>query len=772
MWLGQVLLWLTMAAALAAAFAYFRAELQIRIGGSPDQKETGVGSRVPTLQIARRLFWLMGALIAATMAYLWWLILTQRYEVVYVHDYTNRDLPTLYRFSALWAGQAGTWVLWAFFTMLWGLLLRSFAKPYETATLAILSGLNFLLLLPVAIEDPFRLLMPTPDDGQGMNPLLQNPWMAIHPPAMFFGYASMALPFALALAGLWRKDWHGWVRYALPAAGLGVASFGLGIVLGGIWSYEVLGWGGYWAWDPVENASFIPWLASIGLVHLLIVQSINRSSARLTTFFGLATFLTTYYATFVTRSGFIQSVHAFGTTTTTWWVLGIMIFLTATSLGLFVARTRQLPPERKPAFDSLTSMNFFAYASMVILAVFAIVVFVGLSYPWVIVIGNALGLTQVEEVGVHRTFYDKASFPIAIAMCLTLAFASFLAMVRPKDKERWAIWKAVVPWLIGNATLATALLAFIFGIRQPVSLLLFASASVCIIASLYALYLRARRSLLTIGGPIAHLGVGIFLLGVIGSELHDQSQNLVISAGEHRAAFGYLFTFTKLQEREDGKYEVLLQVQRLGKETSDSKERFAAKPVMFVDERFGLVREPFIRRYLTHDIYIEPVNYEPKHEGGIVELGRGQKTKVGKWNIEFVKFEMSGQHRAGMGSKVTAVVKLTEGNKVHTLKPYWLLKAEGIEEKPDRVQGTKIVVNIERINADEGMVTLSISGIEGLHRHGESIVINVQHKPFVSLVWLGSALVLLGAFLAGIRRTKEAMKMQSATLTTQRKGRR
>ncbi|GBC98226.1 Cytochrome c-type biogenesis protein CcmF [bacterium HR17] len=778
MWLGRILVWAAMLAAFLTAWHYWRAET---LSQTQHKKRDG---HTQALTAARRWFWLTGALIVAAMVYLWSLILTQRYEVAYVHDYTNRDLPMLYRFAAFWGGQAGTWLLWAFFTTLWGLLLRRFAAPYETATLAILGGLNFLLLLPVgvsgmaaalaewgvrwrpvinaALEDPFLRLHPAPMDGKGLNPLLQNPWMAIHPPNMFAGYSAMALPFALALAGLWRKDWHGWARYALPAACLGTFQLGLGITLGGVWSYEVLGWGGYWAWDPVENASFIPWLGCAGLMHCLIAYRSTKSGVRLATLLALLTFLTAYYATFVTRSGFIQSVHNFTTTAITWWVMGILFFLTIASFGLFFVRMRHwTESERQPIAGDFTSLPFFAYAGTIVLGVFALIVFIGLSAPWVTIIGKGLGL-KMQEIGVERVFYDRASFPIALVMCLLLALMPLLVIARPKDAEQWQIWKASVPWLVVNIALFTALVAFLFGIRQPVSLALVAVASACIIGNLWALYLRARQSPLTAGAYLAHLGLGIFLLGVVGSELRDDSRQLIIPTGEHRSAFGWLFTYTGLKTRPDGKVEAILHAQQL-----DGKGTFTANPI-FWDTQFGLVREPFIRRTLTHDIYIEPIEQQDPQEAGTVTLRRGEAVQVGKWQIKFDRFELSGKPIMGMPEKITAVVELNDGTRTHVLRPFWRLKPNGVEESPDRIAGTNIEVGIERINAEERTVTLRINGV-GLQGHNGFIVVNVQRKPGVNLVWLGVAMVLLGALLSSVRRIRETMKAQMVTTTAERR---
>jgi cytochrome c-type biogenesis protein CcmF len=778
MWLGRILLWAAMLAALVAAFKYWQAEKSARFGvKSAGSKED--------LSLRRARFWflLTGGLIFATMIYFWWLIMTERYEVAYVHDYTDRSLEPLYRFAAFWGGQAGTWILWAFFTFLWGFLVWRFAKPYESAALAIMSGLIFLLLLPAAIEDPFRIAHLGATDGRGLNPLLHNFWMAIHPPSIFLGYASMGLPFALALAGLWRKDWHGWTRYSLPAACFAVAALGLGILLGGIWSYEVLGWGGYWAWDPVENASFIPWLGCASLMHLLGVQRTTKSAARAVTFLALLTFLTTYYATFVTRSGFIQSVHSFGTSPITWWILGIMLGLAAISFGLFFLRLKQVPlvrdegrgtrdeEEGKSIIESVTSLNTFLYAGAVVLFLLGALVFAGLSLPWLTLAGKVLGLTEVGEVAVDRTFYDKAIFPFALVICLLLAFFPLLVFVQRKDDEERNEWVKATPWLVANIALLTALLAFLFGVRYPISLILTGVASTCLVANFYALYFRARKNPLTIGAYIAHIGLALFVLGVVGSELHDTHRQLVITKSGHRMAHGYLFTYTGIHERPGGKIEARLEAYWMdepsnpsgtrgeGRGTREWKPEFVATTV-FWDTKFGLVRVPFIKRYLTHDIYIEPIELQGSEAPGTITLMIGEEKRVGKWSIKFVRFHLSGKHTmGGMPSKVGAVVELNDGTKTYTVTPYWDLE-KGTQHGA-KIPEKGITVSLGSMNAESRSVTLRVEGIEGLRGQSGFIVVNVQKKPAVNLVWLGALLVLLGSLLAGVRRMREALKAQA-----------
>ncbi|MCS7192716.1 MAG: hypothetical protein NZ937_07035, partial [Armatimonadetes bacterium] len=342
-------------------------------------------------------------------------------------------------------------------------------------------------------------------------------------------------------------------------------------------------------------------------------------------------------------------------------------------------------------------------------------------------------------------------------------------LVRPKDEDGAKEWVKAVPWLVINVVLLTALLAFLFGVRQPVSLILIGVASTCIIANLYALYLRAKQSPLTVGAYLAHIGLAIFILGVVGSELHDSARQLVIPAGGHRVAHGFLFTFSGTGERPDGKVEARLEAYRMeGHENVSEKPEFVATTI-FWDTNFGLVRTPFIKRYLTHDIYVEPIELQDAQAPGTLTLMRGEERQVGNWKIKFVRFHLSGKAVMGMPSQVGAVLEFDDGKKTYKATPYWDLDKGTKHEAKISEKG--ITVALEGMNAESRSVTLRIKGIEGLHGHGGFIVINVQKKPAVNLVWIGTALILLGSLLSGLRRMREAIKAQIESTRTERKER-
>jgi len=242
-------------------------------------------------------------------------ILGHDFRFEYVASYSSRDLPLIYLISSFWAGQSGTYLLWALLAALVGYVLFRKRSWEPAMVMAVyVPTIGFLLgLMLVPAGNPFTMLDHAPPDGRGLNPLLQDPWMASHPPLIFLGYAAMTVPAVLALVALLRRKDEPWVGPALRWSLLGFVGLGAGIVLGGFWAYKVLGWGGYWGWDPVENASLIPWIVVTALLHGLLVQKFSGALRRTNLVLALAGYLLVLYATFLTRSGVLAdfSVHSF-----------------------------------------------------------------------------------------------------------------------------------------------------------------------------------------------------------------------------------------------------------------------------------------------------------------------------------------------------------------------------------------------------------------------------------------------------------------------------
>jgi len=322
--LGNFFIILSLVASIQAAFCYFFAEKNLQEKG--------------WLKLGRLSFRIHVFGVLGIIGVLMWMLANHYYEYAYVWRHSDNGMPMRYIFAAFWGGQEGSFLLWIFWHALIGLLLQRSAKTYEAGVMSVLSlvqaflGTMILGVLVLGTKiggNPFVLLRETPEygniplflnptylerlDGQGLTPSLQNYWMTIHPPTLFLGFALTVVPFCYALAGLWKKDFYGWQKACLPWAFTGVMILGTGVLMGGAWAYEALSFGGFWAWDPVENASMVPWLTLVGASHLLIVNKNRGNSGFSAVLLCLSTFILVLYSTFLTRSGILgnASVHAF-----------------------------------------------------------------------------------------------------------------------------------------------------------------------------------------------------------------------------------------------------------------------------------------------------------------------------------------------------------------------------------------------------------------------------------------------------------------------------
>lgn len=293
------------------------------------------------LKLARWNFYVHAISVLAIVVLMLVILFGHRYEYRYAFDHLNNAMPLKYMLSCLWEGQEGSFILWIFWHATLSLWILKSGKEWESRVMAVILGVQaFLTSMLIGVyfgdfqfgADPFILLrdvvtnanlpwtknpnylsLPLFQDGKGLNPLLQNYWMTIHPPTLFLGFASTLIPFAYAIAGLWKRDLKGWMKPAIPWAFFGVMILGTGILMGGAWAYEALGFGGFWAWDPVENASLVPWLVLVGGAHLLLIHRRKNVSVFTTLVLILSSFILVLYSTFLTRSGVLgdSSVHSF-----------------------------------------------------------------------------------------------------------------------------------------------------------------------------------------------------------------------------------------------------------------------------------------------------------------------------------------------------------------------------------------------------------------------------------------------------------------------------
>lgn len=359
---------------------------------------------------------------------LFYALLTHQFQYSYVVGYSSKDLPLIYLISAFWAGQEGTFLLWAVFVGLMGLFFLKKSDSNDSYAMAVVSAFCAFLYLLLLVKSPFEIITPAPLDGRGLNPLLQDPWMAIHPPILFIGYAAATFPFALVISGLARRKYEQWINSGFSWTLFASVSLGAGIIIGGFWAYEVLGWGGYWGWDPVENSSLVPWIVMLASIHGFVVLKAKGSLQRTNMFLAIITFILVLYATFLTRSGVLAdfSVHSFVDLGINNYLIGVMVVSTALGLGLLVIRFSEI---KSPKIDA-SSLNreLLLLLSMFVLGAAALFTFVGMSSP--IITGLTGKASQVDI-----SFYNKVNLPVAIALAIILGITPILSWVEKNISE-------------------------------------------------------------------------------------------------------------------------------------------------------------------------------------------------------------------------------------------------------------------------------------------------------------------------------------------------
>ncbi len=671
-----------------------------------------------------RWYQLSAALIGGAAVYLLALILTGQYQYAYVYSYSSRDLSLAYKLSAFWAGQEGSFLLWAVFHALFGLvLLRRRNNP--PAVMTVYSVLQAVLLLFLLAKSPFMMLAQPPADGAGLNPLLQDPWMVIHPPVVFLGYAGLAVPFAYALGGLMARSHHDWLAPSLPWALLSWGALGAGIFIGGFWAYKVLGWGGYWAWDPVENSSLVPWVAAGALVHLLFLARTRPGGIRYAYLAGIFSFVLVLYGTFLTRSGVLSdfSTHSFADEGAGGLLAGCLLVITVVSLVFLILRWEELP--KGELYPALISREFMLACSALVMAMFAALVFIGMSTPvFTVLLGNAQN--------VSASFYNTTSLPLAGALSVLLAVGGVITWGANKGlKLRWYWWALVVAH--GGIVLTVS-----YGIYHPLLITMVFFSSAAVLMNLFG----AARGMLTWPAGLTHVGAAIMLIGIVMSSAGNQTTMVTFEKGESKPVFGHTLTYTGVEKVPDGKgfYQNFTingsaVVQPL---TKLNKEGAAA------------AREPGIYRTVDGDLYVAPVMKNERGNEKKITLRKGEETPVDGLKLKFIRAGMSTMPKGQDDIHIQAVLQATFEGRMSEIIPEMAFHNGKIEGNPVPVFG-QYEISLIGINPNDGMITLLIHN-RAAPAKSEALHAEISYKPLINLVWLGTALITIGTCWAGVRR--------------------
>ncbi|MDX5321638.1 MAG: cytochrome c biogenesis protein CcsA [Bacteroidota bacterium] len=674
--LGKISVYLSFAASLFTALAY---------GFATYRKEESEFWR----KLGRLGFWIHGLAVISIFSTLFVIIQQHYFEYQYAYQHSSRELPLRYMVSCFWEGQEGSFLLWMFWHAVLGWILMYRAKEWESPVMTVISLSQVMLstmLLGIEIagakigSSPFVLLRDAQpgifqlpfiqirgvenylsgiQDGNGLNPLLQNYWMVIHPPTLFLGFAAGIVPFAYAMAALMTGKVGEWVKPALSWTLFAVMILGTGIIMGAFWAYESLSFGGYWAWDPVENASLIPWLLLIGLSHTLIIYKKTGKALFISYILAIFGFILVLYATFLTRSGILgnTSVHAFTdlgmsgqlllflfffialpsylalkTEWLKWTFVGLLLAgtgvamfsgyvalvhvpLIAVALGMVFYAIYQWVPNASQADEELSSREFWMFIGALVFVISCFQIILNTSMP---VWNNLFGLDNAPPVDVVA-YYNQWQMPIAIIIGILIGFGQ-LFKYKKTDWKKFQLQLGVVALASAGVSL---LFVALFGLRNPLLIIFLFSAAFAVVGNVVYWVSVLKGKMKVAGGSVGHIGFGLMLIGIISSgsgkhvisinqsgmvysENFDETANrehILLPKNVPTLMGEYLATYTgDTTIGPDTYYSVRYQgFDR--KSNSYTGEEFTLKPNAQINPKMGLVSNPDTRHYLTHDVF-------------------------------------------------------------------------------------------------------------------------------------------------------------------------
>ncbi|RFP63586.1 cytochrome C biogenesis protein [Hymenobacter lapidiphilus] len=538
---GHLSVILAFVAATVAAYSYYMAARGRTLG------DTDAG----WMKLGRGAFIVHSVAVLSVIVCLFGIIHGHRYEYYYAWSHSSNHLPIYYMISCFWEGQEGSFLLWIFWHVCLGLILMRSAKRWEAPVMTVFAGVQLFLtsmILGIVLGDlkigssPFILLrdfMPelpvwqtnpnfVPADGTGLNALLQNYWMVIHPPTLFLGFALTLVPFAYAVAGLWKGEYSNWTRPALRWSLWGGLILGVGIIMGAYWAYETLNFGGYWNWDPVENAVYIPWLVLVASIHGLVLWQRSKLALRTSFVLVIATFLLILYATFLTRSGVLgnASVHSFTDLGLSGQLIIYLAAFVVLSVALLIWRWKHIPISEK----ELTTYNpeLWVFVGATVLCLGAFQVLFTTSIPvynaFLGFIGIKSNLALPADQIAHYTKF-QLWLGVGVALCSGLA-----QLMWWQKNDRASLTNTLtVPAMLALLGAALVILLVQYnGKKMELSYIaLLTTALFGVLANVSMVFTLLRRKVSLSGGGIAHIGIALMLLGVLASSGYSNiiSQN-------------------------------------------------------------------------------------------------------------------------------------------------------------------------------------------------------------------------------------------------------
>lgn len=799
--LGNAFVVIAFVAAILAAFSFYKA--------------TQNNNDSSWLSLGRTAFRVHTFTVWGICLAILYMLFNHYFEYHYIYWHSNSAMEKRYIFAAFWEGQEGSNLLWSFWHTVIGNLLIRWAKQWEAPVMAVVSSVQvFLMSLTLGVyvldyrlgSNPFTVMLRDhPDfmqapifkdihylskiDGRGLNPLLQNYWMTIHPPTLFLGFALTVVPFAYAIAGLWKRQYTEWFKPALPWTFFGIAVLGVGILMGGAWAYESLSFGGFWAWDPVENSSLVPWLTLVGAGHLMLIFRNKGTSLSWLYVLTFLSFSLILYSTFLTKSGVLgeTSVHAFTDLGMSGQLLVYLLFYILLAFGLLIYHLPYLPKSK--AEDEFWSREFWMFLGSLVLLISAFQISITTSIPVFNQVFGPDGLLPIMGKKIAppvdlKGFYNSWQIPLSIIVALIIGVGQFLKYKKSDVKE---VFKKL-SLAIGLSAVLSAAITIALSLYNPLFIaLLFTSLFAAVANADY--YIRILKGKVTnAGASIAHVGFALILVGALISTgksdiISQNSTGIDISqlGAEYKNNENILLFLNDTVKMRDfnvvyrGKKQEGVNIYynvdffKIG---DDSKEPdFTLQPIIQTNPRMGNVAEPATKHYLLQDVYThvtyaelenretQSTDQEGYREPEMKELSVGD-TIFATNGIVVLNRLVKDINKADFNLKSNDIVVGAEfsvydfNTKKHTMMPLFIIRDSSYTFPfPGINEDLGLKLSFENVNPETGKISVGL--FEKPAKKREFIILKAIVFPFINVLWLGCVLLALGTLLAIYHRTRK-----------------